>query len=557
MKKYIKLLTLSALLFTLTLFSSCSKEDNSYSVIPEKASMVLIFNGKTLSAKAGIESFAKTNTFNLIKSQLSEEDKADLETFEPVLENSAESGIDLKKDYFFFTYKKENKNYFSLYFNLSDKTKFEGLLSKINEKDGQKTEIKKDGAFNYMYPNEDLFFVWDNSRLLFLISENNDEKINLKEAESLMNQKNSASINSKKDFADFSKNIKDIALWFDYSAIFDNLPPMQKMLLQSKMPYDMTGTIILLNTDFRKGEIVTNYNTLLNEEMKKMMEDNKIIKDKYNTDLLNIVPEKTFADLSFAFDFLNYYKMMMDMLSNNQTNTEMFENQFKEQTGMSIDQALADFSGEVSVNIHKIEMKEVQKIDNMAYYQAGAPEGQRDKFTKTVSEPVVYYSVALKMNSDKLFNMIVQQAGQAIEKIDNFYKISTGDFTNYFGLFDNKVLFTNDSMLIRDASDGKLDDKSLENSQIASNLKSFPAYLLINLDLDSYPQAVKKFIEENMDNEGESAAVFDLLSVYKTLEMKPKSNTEADLIIKLKDDSKNSLEVILNSFDRNIQAIND
>ena len=48
-----------------------------------------------------------------------------------------------------------------------------------------------------------------------------------------------------------------------------------------------------------------------------------------------------------------------------------------------------------------------------------------------------------------------------------------------------------------------------------------------------------------------------MINEYKMIEIKPKSISEAEMVLWMKDDSKNSLEVMLRSIDNNIEAIAD
>jgi len=67
MKKIFNLLKLSFFALMIISVASCSKSGNLYNVIPKNATIVAVFNGKTLSKKSGIENFASTNAYKKIK----------------------------------------------------------------------------------------------------------------------------------------------------------------------------------------------------------------------------------------------------------------------------------------------------------------------------------------------------------------------------------------------------------------------------------------------------------------------------------------------------------
>ena len=289
--------------------------------------------------------------------------------------------------------------------------------------------------------------------------------------------------------------------------------------------------------------------------MKSFMEDNKIIKDKFDTDLLSIIPEKSFANFSVAIDFLGYFNLVKDMMEENQQNIDNFDQQFKAQTGMTIKEALNEFSGEITAGVHRIAVEEVERTDYMAYYQAGG-QGDINEFKKLVTQPVFYYNVAMAMNNDKLFNVLVQNIGELATKTGDYYTIENNSLNAYFGLFGKNLVYTNDKDLIDNIAAGKMDGNSLKNSDVASHLGDFPAYSFIDFDLDNYPQDVKEALESKMGSKN-YLSFSKIVSSYKKIEIIPKSTSEASILFWLKDDSRNSLEVILKGFDENIQAIAD
>ena len=557
MKKFINLFRFSVLALIILVLSSCGKTDNPFNVIPKNATVVVVANGKTLSEKAGIENFTTTNTYALLKEEVDDENEI-FKTVEPIFANTEESGINFKKDFFFFMYKKESVNYLSFYFNLLDAAKFESIVNKINETEGSDLTISKDGKYSYLWDEEgdSPMMLWNDKQLIFTISTNGEltKEEYLKETKGLLVQKTENSINENEDFAKFIDNQKDISLWMDYSVFYDYLPPMQKMMIQSNLPYDMTGTLIHTYVDFQNGKVEVNYDVVMNDEFKSFMEDNKIIKDKFDTDLLSVFPEKSFANFSIAIDFLGYFNLIKDMMEENQQNIDNFDEQFKAQTGMTIKEALNEFSGEISMGLHRIAFEDVEKIDYMAYYQAGG-QGDINEFKKIVNKPVFYFNTAIAMNNDKLFNVFLQNLGNMVTKTGDYYTIDNSSINAYFGLFGKYLVYTNDKDLIEKIATGKM-NSSLKDSEVASHLAKYPAYAFIDFDLDNYPQDVKDALEAEMGSKN-YLGFSKVFSSYKKVEIIPKSTAEASLLFWLKDDSKNSLEVILKGFDDNIQALAD
>jgi hypothetical protein len=559
MKNLISTLKISLLTMVVLAFVSCSKTKSPYDVIPAGAKIVFVFDGNSLSGKLGVESFSNTKTYDLIKGSVTEDEKEDFEMYKPIFENSEESGLDFKKKFFFFMYKNKTSvdDVFAFYIPVLNKEKFTGTVNKIRKSEKIENQIKTEGDISYFMEDDDSpFMAWNDKSLVFLMSKSDMETTKyLDEAKKLLNNSSGNSIMSNKDFAKFASRTKDLSLWMDYGMIYDVMPPMQKMMIQTQLPFDMTGTMIHFYTDFQDGKIVSDYDVVMNDEMKKLMAENKIMKDKFDTGILSVLSGNPLMNISFAFDFSAYYNLMKSMMEQNQNNFDNFDEQFKAQTGMTVEEALDEFSGEVSISLHGIDVKDVESIDYLAYYQAGG-EGNIDNFKKTVKKPVFYYSAAVKFNSDKLFNLALKSLGDDVKELDNYYSLGT---YGYFGYYNGNLLYTNDSVLITDvAADGKVDDNPLSDTDIADKLKDYPAYVVINLDWDSYPESLRKFVEDESKDENEkNIALINMLKIYKKFEIMPESESKAKMVLWLKDDSRNSLEVIFSSFDDNIEAFID
>jgi hypothetical protein len=554
MRKIHNLLILSLLAFVVV-FSSCTKSSGDFNMVPENAKLVVVFDGKNLSEKTGFSSFSESNTFTFLQENMDESEMATFKMMEPIMKNTEESGINLKSDYYMFSYKKETNSLMGMVINVLDKTKLETTINNIAKADEAEVEIKTDGSFSYLY--DEALVIWDDARLLVLgpMDGGADEATLLTEAKILWAQESAKSISSNKDFADFTGNRKDISVWMDYAIFFDNLPPMQRMMMQSNMPFDMSGTLVHAYADFQKGKAIMSYDVVMNEEMASFMADNQVIKDDFDTEILEVMPEKTYANFSMAMDFLAYFEVLKSTLEQSQMDMDQVNEQMKAQIGMTLTEALNEFSGEVVMNIHGIDFIEKEKTDYDAYYESDGSL-PLSEFKKMVKEPVIHYSVAAAMNNDKLFNVLVQNMGPMLQNEGDFYSMSMGNTSAYFGLFGKKLVFTNDKDLIAQVVDGEYDGETLADSDLASNLKDFPAYGFVDLDFDSYPADVQQAMKDQM-GEKDFGIFKSMISMMKSIELKPKSSSEAEMIIHMKDDSKNSLEVMLRTMDDNIQAIAD
>ncbi|RUA29365.1 MAG: hypothetical protein DSY76_03355, partial [Bacteroidetes bacterium] len=91
-------------------------------------------------------------------------------------------------------------------------------------------------------------------------------------------------------------------------------------------------------------------------------------------------------------------------------------------------------------------------------------------------------------------------------------------------------------------------------TDVATYLKKFPTYLEIDLDLDNYQDEIKELLKGEGDDF--TSELLNTLNVYKQVRLIPISMTSAKMELELKDDSKNSLEVIINKTTEAIAEIN-
>ena len=552
MKKLTKLLILSLIVVVVGL-SSCSKSAGEYKFVPDNATLVLVFDGKALAEKSGFSSFSESKSYALIQEELGDDEMKSFKMLEPMMKNTDESGLNMKSNFYMFMYKKESENYFAAAFDVLDKAKFEANIQKVlDSEEGTELSIEKGEGFSYIA--DEALIAWDDAKLLVLGKKDGtaDKETFLAEAKTLWSIEEGKGIASNDDFTKFDGNRKDISLWMDYAVFYDQLPPMQKMMMQSNMPFDMAGTMLHFYADFQKGKAVLSYDVVMNEEMASFMKDHQIMKDKFDIEILEVLPAQSYANFSMALDFLSYYEIIKSTMEQQQVDFEQANEQIKAQTGMTITEALNEFSGEVVVSLHRIAIVEKEKTDYQAYYESDGSKPMSE-FKKMVKEPVPYYAVAAEMNNDKLFNVLIQNMGPMLTKTGDYYSMSMGKFEAFFGLFEKKLVFTNDKELIDQLSDGKVDGKSLADTDVASNLKDFPAYGSLNFNMADYPEGLIDFMKESME---EDFAVFEnIFGVFKSMEIKPKSNSEAEMILWMSDDSQNSLELILHTIDNNVKEI--
>ena len=173
MKKFILLLGVLALGFT-----SCSKKSENLKVIPKDAMVVVSFDLQSLYKKADVEELQQLKSFQKLKEEISNDNKEMGKIFNEILKDPKSSGVDFKKNAFFFVcdskkYGGDSRNpYIGVTAVLSDDAKFKDLLNRVSQATETQLDIKKEGALNIVYFNEGASLSWDNKKMLFLVNDN-------------------------------------------------------------------------------------------------------------------------------------------------------------------------------------------------------------------------------------------------------------------------------------------------------------------------------------------------------------------------------------------------
>jgi hypothetical protein len=545
MKKLTKLLQAGIMMLVLIVLASCSTEKSNLTAIPKDAGFVMVVDGKAINEKGNIQSISESKAYAKIMAELSEEEKKDFEQFEYIFKDTKESGIAINDEFIMFVKMNEGSPIVGLNFLVLDKAKVDALFQKVVEKEEDLKIITEDGIS--FFAQEEAVIAWNEGQLLVLVEDGFASEAVVNDAKALLKQTADQSISSNENYSDFYAKKKDVSLWLNYDLFLNNMPPAQQMMITSQLPFSMKGTYMYAYTNFEKGKVVVEYETKMNDEMKKYMEDYQIINDDFDTDVLALLPETSYANAEMSVNLFNYYHMFLEMFKEKQMDTEMYTKQAEKELGVTIDELLKSFSGEIAITMHSVKMEEktynTYEIDDNGRYQM---------VEKTSMQPNIKYAAVIKYNNDIVWDIIEDKASQmGLEKVDGYYSIPQADISVAY--INSTMLITNDNDVVAKAiEDGKV-DPNMKSSDVADYLSNFPTYMELNLDIDEYPQDVKDYLKEQSGEQ--SVGLFKFLSTYKRIQIIPINTTSAKLVLELKDDSKNSLEVILNNIDETSDLI--
>ena len=274
--------------------------------------------------------------------------------------------------------------------------------------------------------------------------------------------------------------------------------------------------------------------------MQEWMKKYQIINDDFDTDVLKMMPKTSYANMEFSISLINYYHLFVDMYKEKQVDTEMYTAQVEKEIGMTIDEVLESFSGEMAMSLHGIEMKEKTSMS----YGIDEETGEFKMEEKTSMQPNPKYSAVIKFTNDKIWELMETRASElGLQKTNGYYSIPQIDLL--IAYVNSTMLITNDSSLLAEVIANGSVEPNLKSTEVTSYLNKFPTYMEIDMDLDNYQDELKDMLKQEGDVL--SPKLMEALNTYKRLQIMPTSTTSAVMILELKDDSKNSLEIIINN----------
>lgn len=556
MKNILKKKFVPVIIILIVSLTSCSKSRKLPTFIPKNTGAVAIINGKSLSKKSGISDLTSTHLFSLIKDKLNNADSNAMKELEPILKNTDESGINLKSDIYIFNFQKDGVPYLAIHVKMLNRSRFETLLDKIIKKSGKKISVTNLGNFSYVNTGGKApILLWDNKQLFVIydITHHNDAATDANIAKQVFTEDKSESIASTPLFDNFIKSKKDISVWLNYEYLMNHMNNhLKKLSLLSKIPSNFKGYTVAMFCDFQDGQIVVSVETHLNDEMKKALEENNVLKNKFNTDILKYFPKTSYITVAGAANMLGYYHMMMKNLNNNpKVNSGQIDQIFQNIFGMSLQEALSEFSGEMVFDVQGFKFVQEDHTYHMKYNKSGNKSSMQVS-QKTMLVPRPSISFGIKFNNDKFYKTVIKKYGGNLRKEGGFYVITLGKSGIYFNMFDKTLIGTNDPDLLKNIASGHFKGNSLKNSEVARKLGKYPFYACIDLNLDSYPKDFRTFIRERADNHAD--AIFKMLSVYDKVEYFAKTHYDWEMVVKLKDHKTNSLKTLISSVDDNLHS---
>ncbi len=527
-----KIIKSSIILIVLVAFlTSCNNKQNSeLQVLPKTVDFVFTFNPHQLQSKSGIKNIAETNAYKKFTENMSPENEKYFNEFDYIFQNSEESGIDLNKNVFFFENNQHKGFLVSMgtSFKLANSDKFTSLMKKIISNNGDTIKINIENNINYIIINnkgKKKILAWNKTIFIGAILSNG--RINISHFKkyylSLFTQNLNNSLANNTDFETFYSKRKDLNLWFGSDFIMSKIPQQYRMIVQMQAPIKLEGIGYHFYTDFQNGKAVIESELILPDDLKNLIENYKIVKETFDKRMLEIIPQKSIFNLSFAINPYEFYKMIEKLYAERQIDTKGMEQMFESSTNIKLEKILKAFSGDVIINIHDVKIN-VENNDSSKY----ADKHLTAKWM---------YSIAVKMDDKDVYNWAVNKFKKnKLELVDGYYTINN----SYLAMVDNYVMLTNDKNIIVNFTKRGTLKHSLANSDIGKHLEKYPIYSIINMNY-KYSKDAQFFIDTSYNDK------FNMKNKLSDIKYVPESSYKAAITFDFNDKNTNSLKQIINN----------
>ncbi len=321
MKNLLPIVKLTCLAAVAALIVSCGGGADYRNLLPADSFMTMSVNPASLMEKSGACDAAQNPLLDRLKAELGKTENLSAEESEyllSLLENPAESGLDLKKDLFFFMSlggADVNNPEVSggLLFPVGDKSKLDALIARINGKSGTETVTENGVSVVKIGEEAELAGVCAYNDLACLLYFKANPGAGVEErVRELFAQKQGESLMGNKAAAAQLAGRNDVNMVMSYG----NLSTLMNNPMLSAMPMMdvLKGAAVTGSVNFEKGRIVSDAAVKYEdkESEKKMREFYAYVKPQTG-DLLRYVSASCIGVVSYGLDGEKLYTMLAAM----------------------------------------------------------------------------------------------------------------------------------------------------------------------------------------------------------------------------------------------------
>ena len=348
----------SLILLTVVLSSivSCSRTKSGIAV-PKDASLAVHINTSSLTSKVTWQEIQQNEWFRKLYA-----DETD-SLSKKLLDNPANSGIDIKSDLAFFVKKEGRGGYMAFEGGVQDAAAFEAFATKINK--GGK--VVKNGDVNVLATSLKSLVAWTDSRFVYImdvpmpsvsgrLNSSNDGSMEpftfktdslQKFAVQLFDLPAKNNLMSDDRFASLLKETGDIHYWVNAEQYYNSLGGLLSLL---KLNVLFEGNAYGATLNFDNGKITLKSKAYYNKELKALMK--KYQGGKVSADMINRIPSKNVVAV-FALKYPP--QGLVDLMK--LVGVDGFVNSFFSGVGYSTEEFVKANKGDLLISVTDFEIK--------------------------------------------------------------------------------------------------------------------------------------------------------------------------------------------------------
>ena len=511
MKKSLHFWKLACLAAVSVMVVSCCGGGADYrNLLPADSFMTMSVNPASLMQKSGAGDIEQHPLFARLKAELDKTEGMTAEEKEyllAMLKNPCESGIDLKKDLFFFMSMESlgNMNIQApnvrggLLLPVGDKAKLDAIVARINEKSG--ATLQNEGGISVIKLGEEdsvsALCAYNDVAFIVYGAQGNSENA-VETVKKLFAQKGSEGLMGNKVVAEQLSGNNDINMVMVYSSLV-SLMDSNPMMSSMPMMEALKGATMVSSVNFEKGRIVSGIAmSYKDKESEQKMQDFYAYVKPQTGALLRYVPQNTVGAMAYGLDGAKMYSVFSAMPGYGML-----------MANPMVKQAMDAFDGDCVISFSGMTADGRYPVASLL---------------AQVKDPAVVQTIVSNMPG-----MPVQQTAEGE------YTMNLGGVTVLFGV-KGDVLYCTTDAVVKSALDGA------EIESLASMVKIFKGQSgTFFVDFEGVNTIVAQLVGGNVTPQVESAlsvlAMFDDMEAYGTM----KGGT---VIVNMTDKEQNSFKTI-------------
>lgn len=471
--------------------TSATLNDATLAYVPADANTVTTVNMQSIMDKMDFESVKGMEFYQDAKKEMQKKNPE----LVYLMEDPANSGIDLSKNMYMFTdMSSKNDLFMASMLTIKDKSKFATMIQKSGEE--KAIEIEEKPAYSYARTSDNSAVIF-NDKVAIMGAGENDAQLEAKLVGILTN-KPSKSITSNKKFRDNFKGSHDFYSFQSFDVAENLLDGQSEEVLEALglTKEDLKGNNMTMYGDFKDGKIEAISEMHLNKNVKEVF--GALVKSKVSTDFSKYIPsENLMGAMTMALNLKGINTLVNEQLAVAQGADFYMNNML----GMSRDDLMKAFDGDAFT---------------AAYGNGNAKNPEM--------------LAGLKISDKKLFNQIMDKLkdkGLLKEAGKDVYSVRFMGDTGYRISVKSNVMLVGTTAAMSNIGDGNFEP--ISKSQLNSLSGSFAMFADMSMVQKLYPDISMNKLED-------FTASGSLEGGKSTLNFKEKDENSLKLLMELFND---------------------